>query len=164
MSAARLSDLRVVGRYPHPVQPWRPWAQWRRDARFVDVDVTQDVQPLIKQRKSVIDEAKVVLDAGEPAIQAGPALYSPISMRVSRSLRQSAADRSNRSRAVMTSNPAGVFAETALLRIAELFEDHAVLAARRLPAEERERDQLLKRLRAAGLEAAALAHGALALG
>lgn len=55
----------------HPVQPLRPWARWTAGTRFVDADVTAEVQQLVLQRKSVVDEAKTMLKAGEPPILPG---------------------------------------------------------------------------------------------
>lgn len=55
----------------HPEQPLRPWARWTPVTRFVDVDVSASVEQLIAGRKGVVDEAKAMLEASEPAILPG---------------------------------------------------------------------------------------------
>ena len=58
---------------------------------------------------------------------------------------------------------AEAFAHSALAMIASLLEDCAPIAARRLPEDPAEADQMLARLRQAGLDIAALAQSALSM-
>ena len=61
----------------HPERPFRPWTGWTRDVRFVDVDISSEVEQLVTGRQSVVDAAQAVLAGAEPDIRPGSHCVRP---------------------------------------------------------------------------------------